>query len=966
MRIRALLCACLVLLASPALADTVSVHLEAHNGYGRIVFKFAAKAPFKLEQTGDGALLTFSDEHELAAPSGTAPNIVVVRGGRGTAKILLAPGAWFHATQLGSRLLMDVRAAGEEAKSPPKPSRAASPLPASPTGLGSRSPTARMLPPAPVADPPVSDLPVPDLPVPDLPVPDPLVTVIQAPLAPSASTAQVLAAAPAEPAPAQPIAIAAAPITSPAGDAALLPFGPAVGAAAFRHGEEAWVVFDEKRPLDLAALSANPAFAGATVQLLPAGTLLRFALSKTGRVQLDRKPTGWAVTLASGPSTAEPLGPQAETSRLLLEVASPGQVVVAPDPDTGGNLLIGTLRGGPQALRGVPVAYRVPEFNVLPSWQGAVVEPVSDRTVLRVVQAGFAIETGSPISTPPDSARALEAAAFLTRRFDFPSEPPAGLLRRLQVQVAAESDVPAQARLAPRKAAVQTMLALGLAAEAQAVLGLAVMEDPRGVTDPDTQGLIAVAALLSGRPDEADGLSAGSPVADSLTGSDEIALWRAVRTATLQPGSAEAAPVFAATMGLLLSYPDALRDRLLPLAAETMAAGGAGSAADALLAKLPDLPSLAFARAMRLEAKGQTATALAAYDALAGGRDRLASSKAATKATMLRLATHALSPAEAADQFERGFLDWRGDQRELDLRLRVADLRGQAGQWKRAFALLRETAPLYPAEAAELQQHTATLLDTLLRGPSGATIPPLDLVTLAEDNAEAVAKTDPAAMAALVADKLTALDLPSRAGPVIDRMIAAASPGPGQAGLGLRLAALKLGEGDAEGAAAALAETAAPDLPPGLAEQRGLLDARIHARAHDPAGAAAILAALDSEAADDLRGETLAEAGDWHGAAAALASLAGRRIPPAGPLDASQQDIALRLASALSHAGDTVQLHALGEQDGGRIAGPKGDMFRLLTATPVSGIADLRRAGGELAMARAIPAALAAMGSKQN
>ena len=940
MRMRAILTTGLLLLASPALANPVSVHLETHNGYGRIVLQFAARTPVAIEQTADGAVLHFSDDNELGAPSGAAPNVVAVRGGKGTVVISLAPGAWFHTTQLGSRFLLDVRAAGEAARPPPKPPRPTAPPQAAPPQAA----------PPQAAPPPQVQAAIPPPPA------EPTQPLVQ-PSPPS----PVIAAAPVDPVQAQPIAIAAAPIAAPAGDAALLPFGPAVGAAAFRHGGEAWVVFDEQRPLDLAALSTDPAFAGATVQLLPAGTLLRLQLPSNGRVQLDRKPTGWAVTLAASPATAEPLGPQTGPSRLLLQLASPGQVVVAPDPDTGGNLLIGTVRGGPQSMRGVPVAYRVPEFSLLPSWQGVLVEPISDRTVLRAVPDGFAIETGAPISAPPDSARALEAAAFLTRRFDFPSEPPASLLRRLQVQVAAEGDVPAQARLAPRKAAAQTMLALGLAAEAQAMLGLAVVEDPRGASDPDTQGLIAIAALLSGRPDEADGLSG-----DALTGSDEIALWRAVRAATLQPGSPEAAPVFAATMGLLLSYPDALRDRVLPLAAETMAAGGAEQAADALLAKLPDMPSLAFARAMRLEARGETAAALAAYDELAASRDRLASARAATKATLLRLATKALSPAEAADQLERGFLDWRGDRRELDLRLQVAGLRGQAGQWKPAFALLRETASLYPSDTAELQQHTATLLDTLLRGPAGATIPPLDLVTLAEDNAETVAKTDPAAMAALLADKLTALDLPDRAAPVIERMIAAAAPGPGQAGLGLRLAALKLGEGDDTAAAAALAQTAVPDLPASLAEQRGLLDARIHARAHDPAAAAAILAALDSAAADDLRGAILADAGDWHGAAAALASLAGRAIPAEGPLDAAQQDITLRLASALSHAGDTARLHALGEQDGGRIAGPKGYMFRLLTATPVSGIADLRRAGGEIALARAIPAALAAMGSKQN
>ena len=54
----------------------------------------------------------------------------------------------------------------------------------------------------------------------------------------------------------------------------------------------------------------------------------------------------------------------------------------------------------------------------------------------------------------------------------------------------------------------------------------------------------------------------------------DIALWRAVRLSQLDPGSAPAAAMFAATLPLLLTYPPEIRDRLLPLVAETLVAGG--------------------------------------------------------------------------------------------------------------------------------------------------------------------------------------------------------------------------------------------------------------------------------------------------------------------------------------------------------------------------------------------------------
>ena len=488
---------------------------------------------------------------------------------------------------------------------------------------------------------------------------------------------------------------------------------------------------------------------------------------------------------------------------------------------------------------------------------------------------------------------------------------------------------------------------------------MAVTEDPRAANDPDIGGLAAIAALLSFRPQEADALDA-----PALSGSDEVTLWRAAHMAVVDQGSPAAAQGFSATIPLVLAYPAALRNRLLPLAAETMVAGGAGKAADTLLASLPDEPLLAFARAARLEQKGDTGAALTLYDALATGRDRLGSVRATTRATLLRLASGAIGPAEAAETLEHSFAGWRGDARERDLRLKTAGIAAQAGKWREAFSILKETADLFPDDASLIGTQMTALLGDLLHGPGAAAIKPLDLVTIAEENAGAIAKSDASGMALLLADKLTALDLPQRAGPVISQMAAALPPGSVRAGLGARLATLRLAEGDGVGAANALASTDAPDLSTDLQAERGLADARIHALSHDVAGAAAILARLGTPAADMLRADILGNSGDWHGAASALEDAASRTLPVSGPLGAEQQDLVLRLASARSRAGDEGALHSLGMQQDGRMSGARADMFRLLTSAPVGAVADLPRAGSDVALARALPSSLAALGAK--
>ena len=945
-------------------AEPVTVRVGTHNGSDRVVFEFPAPTMFTLERQSDSVVLQFSGGGAVPDRAVQTRWIKALTGGDSRATVELQPGAQLRSMRVGRRVVLDVRDGSATPLSSPKFVKPHATV------------VSRQIPQVSISEKSASELAGDTS--------DPI-AVIASPLAqPLDDTAQVLksrvagpvsvipvvpagnaqaltpvgASSTTDPAPAGPISIVATAVdTAPetGASAVLLPFSPKVGAAAFRHGTEAWVVFDEPRPMDATSFQDQAAFAGATVQVLPAGTLLRLPLEEGSGIRLSRVDAGWIVTAGPPTSSQPPLLPAVRGDRLLFPVAGSGRVVAVTDSATGQNLEVGTLRGaGP----GVPVPFCVPDFNILPSWQGVVVEPLSDRTLVREVPEGVAIETGDPLSPAPNSARALADAAVLTRRFDFPALPVTDLLHRLQGQMADEGAAPAQDRLLPREAAAQTMLSLGLGAEAQSLLRLAADEDPRASSDPDFQGLSGIAALLSHRPAEANGL-----LDPGLTGSDEISLWRAALAATRQEGSPEAASLFAATVKLVLSYPSALRERLLPLVAETMANGGAPEAADALLEKLPDEPRLALARAIRLQAKGDAAGALRLYNALAVGRDRLLSARAASRAARLRLAIHAIGPAEAADELERGFLDWRGDGRERDLRLEVVNLRAQAGQWRQAFSLLKETAALYPDDTATIKDRTVKLLTALLRGNGVSTISPLDLVSLAEDNAEEAAKAAPDEVTALLADKLVALDLPKRAAPVIERMLTAAPPGSGRATLGARLASMRLAEGDPAKAETALADSEAEGLPPALIEQRGLIAARIRAQRHDVPGATAILSGLDTRAADDLRATILADAGDWRGAEIALTLLAARVIPSTGSLTSEQQDILLRLASAQARAGDDGAARDLGIREASRMVGPRSEMFRLLTAAPIAGLGDLRRSAGEVAMARAIPAGLAAMGS---
>ena len=513
-------------------------------------------------------------------------------------------------------------------------------------------------------------------------------------------------------------------------------------------------------------------------------------------------------------------------------------------------------------------------------------------------------------------------------------------MTRLQAEIASAARGGPLGRTPGRLRAAQTMIALGLGAEAQSLLRAAALADPDAATSDLFLGLQAVSALLNGRPGDAGALDDPRFAANG-----EASLWRAVREAMRNPASPVAATAFSSAGPLLAVYPDALRRRLLPLAAESEAVGGEPAAADTILAAArKDDPAFDLARAIRKA--DDVDASLAAYDRVASGRDLRQRARAMGMRTELALANDRTERLAAAQAMDRAANAWRGDAAERDARLRAASLRVEAGAWRAALDGLRETASLFPDDRALVQDRMSGVFSAMLDHVPPAA--PLDLVTLANDFPDLLPEGAPgAALAERLADALTALDLPGRAGPVLARLMDRAA-GPARATLGRRLASVRLEDKDPSGALAALDASAAPGLPSALEEARGLLRARALAGS-DLGAASALLTVMQTRAADDLRANLLAGAGDWSGARAALTDLL-TRTPPA-----ESTPVVLRLATAVARLDDMTARQELRERWAGRLPpGRDADLFRLLTAEPVRSPADLKRGAGEIAMARSL------------
>jgi len=736
------------------------------------------------------------------------------------------------------------------------------------------------------------------------------------------------------------------------GSAVLLPFDASVGAAAFATSDGVSIVFDRREAVSLMLLADDPVFNELRTTPLPAGTLFQMKVPENRAISLALVPQGWRLFVKTTAPNRQTIVPITVEGRLDLPADQPGAVVSVADPDTGSTLLVGTQRRPGQSIA---TRRRAPGFILRPTLQGVVVEALADTLQVSSNAKGFSLtSTAGPLGLSPLTP-ALQAAitgASLTRRLDLPKLRTETLRHHLQQQVAKAGATPPLSRGPSLREAAADLLSLGFAAEADGLLRVLIEQDPKEAASADTAALKGIAAVLANRPDDADSLA--DP---RLNGIDEIDFWRAVRQAMADEGSPAAAAILASTGPLALSYPKPISDRLLPLVAETLLLGGETAAAGRLMDARPNDTRLAYARALRKQAEGDTDGALSDLDRMARGRDQSNSARAAVHAIELRLKNGQIKTAEAAEALEKRLLSWRGDDRELAVRERVAALRADTGAWRTALTTLREAKNDFPERAGAIDTRLETMFGEMLRDDGKSKLPPLDFVAMIDENADLMPRyeNDPQVQQALL-DRLLALDLPTRAMPILRKLLAGSASDVAKARYGETLAALQVLEGQGMEALATLEDTETEAAPEDLAEARILTRAEAMVSAGQRDRAIALLKQLATAAAAGKRATLEESAGHWDAAAAAWRdALASTTIPASGPVGEAASHVLTRLATATARAGDDAGLTGLREAWGNRMPqGPNGDAFRLLTAAPIRGTEDLRRSGKEVGLASAV------------
>jgi hypothetical protein len=920
--------------AAPEPAPLI-VRTGDHPGFGRVVFDLPDAVGVQSSSEHGDIVLRFTAPVQLELVRRLARNVRRISAdGPYTVTLELDAGATARVMQYPQhRLVIDAGDPSAEPAHPPAPVPVPSHRAAAVEGI---LPTLARLPPhapAPLSAPAPKPTPTP---TPAYAVTPPRPTPsVRAPLAAPQAAATPAPGGSAQAAPAQ---AGPAPV--------LLRFPIGVGAALLNRGGQDLLVFDRAAPV---ALPAEGPLAHARVTMLPDAVVVAVVPPAGTHLALSRERWGWRVDMAAVP-TLPPAAIDRPAGTVLVHTLHPARTVTIPDPESGGPLLVGTEAA---ATDRIDSGWQTPDFALLPTRLGVAVEPFSDRVQLATVAQGFRLGADLgvlPLSAGPIAGSAVQRIDALSQALELPDMPRAALsIRSLREQQAA-ADAPPLARTEPRLGLARTLLALGMEDDALGVLGVAGSTNPALLQDPGYNFLSGAAQVLAGRPEQATGLAA-----PNLPATDDVALWRALRDAETETAPPGTGAVLARTAPILLSYPDAVRRMLLPLATETMIADGETAAAQVLLAARPHDPTLALARAMQAEKTGQVQAALAQYDALADGRDRLVRIRAAMRAVDLRVARNLLTPGAAADALARLEDAWRGDRFDLARREQEAAFRAKGGEPAEALETLRSAIKAFPAAAPDVRKRMQAMLTAVLLGPKADATAPAALISMLNANPDLFGDFLEQATPderRHVAETLLADQLPGAADPVLSRLIEGAPPDSTRAALGARLAELRMAAGADNRARQALEESAADSLPPDLAAHRAVLAARLQAKAGDLSGAAAALGSISSPEAEQARADIAEQTGDYAAAATALLSEANRRLPPQAPLAADGQALILRLATDASRGGNVAALSAIRENWVARLpAGEATDTVRLLLSPPIRQLADLPRAAQDAKLA---------------
>ncbi|MBB6254274.1 hypothetical protein [Nitrospirillum iridis] len=638
--------------------------------------------------------------------------------------------------------------------------------------------------------------------------------------------------------------------------------------------------------------------------------------------------------------------------RLVVRTPKPVKVFTFTDPVVGDTLKVIPMSPAAQLT---PAPLRYAEAQFLPTAQGVVIRPIDERLLVQPAKEGAELTVPGGLRLSPASDVAVVTPPTLEaepdRFFDFQrwaKVDPNGFIAGRERLMNEVIKAPADDRPKLRLDVARFYAGNGFGQEALGLLEMARKDQPDLEKRAEFAAVRGTARILTG--DAKGGLDDLS--APALQGEPDVALWRAYAAHTTGDDDT-AYRLFQSRKELLRTYPEPFNTRFGLAAAEAALSKGDVETATGILDRLvkrgatkgPAETAVNYLRGEAARLAGEHDKAIEAYRAATEGTDRFYRTKARMALVDEELAADKLTPAKAAEQMEKMRFAWTGDDLELHILRKLADLHIKAGNFPQAFDTMKRAITLFP-NSPEAPQITKQMTDTFtgLFVRNGADkMPPLEALSLYEQYKELTPPgPDGDTVIRVLAERLVDVDLLDRAAELLDRQVQYRLQGEQKAQVGTREAAIRLLNNQPDKALTALDQSEVAGMPDAMAAERRLLRARALSRTGKGPEAVALLQPDKSRPANLMRIDIAWHAKQWPLAAQALADVIGP--PPAAgqPIDPTVSRLVVNRAVALSLAQDLTGLQKLRADFGPTMEkGPDANMFQVMTRpTEANGLLD--------------------------
>lgn len=953
----------------PEKLPVLPVRIGEHADYSRIVFDYEDIVDYSISSDEGEITLIFSKpmKPQMTRLQSDPPPWVKtaswkIEDNKLRIDLKVEPESGLHHFRDGPKIAIDIRRprqdiADAEGKPEAKPETKPQPTPPPPppagsdgaavtAGEGPRSivpPAATPPTPSPETPAPVAETPKPEPPAAEAHEPDVATAEEPAPKTPSApeTAREEIPAGPARPVAVDHLAsdgdaagaeaarpepgdtpLKAQAQSIPNGLRIVFPFEEAVAAAAYRRGPHLWLVFEERAPLDLAAIDQRffaTVSAAAQVGVQDAA-VVKLTLADTVLASIEADGTRWTVTLADAiaappqPLVLERRPSTVKEASVAAQLPGAAKLHWIPDPDAGDRIAVVTSMGPPV---GLIASRKFVEFTALATAHGLAILPLVDDLAIRIEKGeaiistprGLTLSAGSvaQASAPPATIGKVEYPAYIDfAAWRAPSD--AEFLATRQKLLAAQA-APGADMTKTRFDLARFYLANGMAPEALGALKLLADEDASAAMDPAYHAARGLANLLMDRLDEAR----ADLTINELANDPHAALWRAMLALrTKDWGAVRRNLAFGERV--IERYPADWQARLRLAAGRAALGVNDIEGLDAALAQVPQegVPrpvqlEAELLRGRMLELLGRNAEALALYKSVGDSGYRPLAVEAQFREIDLKSRTGGMDAKAAIDALDRLRFQWRGDDTELEILRRLAQLQIAEGDPRNGLSMMRAAVANFPnsAVAREMQDEMMRIFEQLFVGGEADKLAPVQALGLYYDFKDLTPLGRMGDdMIRRLADRLIAVDLLQQAAELLQYQVDNRLDGVARASVATRLAVVYLLDRKPGKALTVIRSTRQSLLPPDLTQERRLLEARALNELKQFDAALEMIDGVEDAQSTRLRADIYWAARNWSAAAGKLEALVGPVAAGDAPLTPAERSDVLRAAVAYSLADD--------------------------------------------------------------